>query len=301
METISVVISAYNEEKKLPRTLKSVQWVDEIVVIDNSSTDQTSSICREFGAKVYTEPNHTMLNINKNIGIKKATKDWILYLDADEVITEELKKEIISILKDKKNTLKGYWIPRKNIIFGKWIEHGLWWPDCQLRLFRNGIGKFPCKHVHEKLEVEGETGTLREPYTHYNYETISQFLYKMDRIYTENEVEKLKSGGYQVAWFDAIRFPMSDFLKVYFSENAYKDGVHGLILSILQAFYSFVVFAKLWERRGFPEIEISHTLFSDEIKKTKHDLRYWMITREINETSSIFQKVNFKIKRRLLN
>ena len=296
---ISVVISARNEESKLGRCLASVAWADEVVVIDNSSTDGTARIAREFGAKVFRRPNNLMLNVNKNFGFEKASGDWIFSLDADEEVTKDLAKEIQErVMSKEQSDSSGYWIPRKNIIFGKWITHGLWWPDKQLRIFRRSKGRFPCVHVHEYLEVDGSTKELTEPYVHYNYETISQFIRKMDTIYSESEVQKLIRTNYQWTWHDAIRFPVSDFVKVFFAQEGYKDGLHGLMLAMLQAFYSFVVFAKLWEQSKFEQKELTVGGIDGELQRNHREIRYWVLSEQIKETRSIIEKIRLKLLRR---
>jgi glycosyltransferase involved in cell wall biosynthesis len=295
---ISVVLSVLNESAKIGKTLDSVKWADEIIVVDNGSTDATVGIVRKYTGKILSRQNNPMLNINKNYGITKATGDWILYLDGDEEIPPELKEEIRFKIKQSGNT-DGYWIPRKNIIFGKWIMHGLWWPDRQLRLFRRGKGKYPCRHVHEYIEVPGKTETLDNAFIHHNYESVSQYLNKMDRIYTENEVANLQATGYRISWYDAVRFPVSDFLKVYFAQKAYLDGLHGLALSFLQAFYSFIVFAKLWENDGFSEKEVQMPAVSNEFRKAGREIRYWLLTAGIHEARNFTDKLLLKIKRRM--
>lgn len=302
METISVVFSVFNVSETISQCLSSVSWADEIVVIDNESTDKTVAIAKKFTKNIFTRPNNPMLNVNKNYGFTKATGDWIICLDGDEVVTPELAEEIKvrtqnSELSDQSGVV-GFWIPRKNIIFGKWIQHGLWWPDKQLRLFRRGRGKFPCKHVHEYIEVDGPTSDLSEPFLHYNYQTVSQFLRKMETIYTGNEVKNLMAANYQFAWYDAIRFPISDFVKIYFAQEGYKDGLHGLVLSILQAFYSFVVFAKLWERQQFVEKEVTLPTVSEELARAQKEISYWQKTVLIGESRNILEKLFLKFRRR---
>ncbi len=299
MATLSVVISAWNEEAKIKQCLASVSWADEIIFVDNSSTDQTPHIAKQFTSKVFKRPNNPMLNVNKNYGFSKATSDWILSLDADEEITKELAGEIRSAM-NANNELVGYWIPRKNILFGKWIMYGLWWPDKQLRLFKRNKGKFPGIHVHEYLSVDGPTGELSEPYIHYNYETISQFLRKMDTIYTESEVQKHISANYQFSWYDAIQFPISDFVKIYFAQQGYKDGLHGLVLSVLQSFYSFIVFAKLWEKNKFNQIDIPLSSVAKEFRQAEKEVDYWIISVEEKETPSKIMRLLLKVKRRVL-
>lgn len=296
METISVVLSVRNEEAKLARTLAALSWANEIIVMDNGSTDQTASIAKKYGAIVYKEKNNPMLNVNKNKGFTKAKGDWILLLDGDEVVPAELaleiKKKVVS------PQIVGYWILRKNILFGKWIQHGLWWPDKQLRLFKRGMGAFPCKHVHEYLAVAGIIGELETPMVHYNYETVSQFIRKMDEMYTVSEVNNHRASGYRVVWHDAIRFPMSDFVKTYFAQDGYKDGLHGLVLSTLQAFYSFIVFAKLWEREKFVEHELPVEVVEEELVRARAEVRYWLLSAKIGQTQDAIKKIWYRVLRK---
>ncbi len=240
MKKVSVVISAFNEEKMLPDCLSSLKDLDpEIIVVNNSSTDNTAQIAKKYTDKVFTHKNDpVMLNISKNFGFTKAAGEWIISLDADERLTPELCKEIKSLVNGHMSNVNGYDIPRKNIIFGKWIEHSLWWPDYNLRLFKKGKGKFALKHVHEKLDVVGELGKLENPMIHYNYQTVSQFVNKMNKTYTESEAENFIASGKQIHWYDAIRWPADDFVKTFFFQKGYKDGLHGLVLSQLQAFYA---------------------------------------------------------------
>ena len=300
MQTLSVVISAWNEEKKIGRTLASVTWADEIIVVDNESTDKTIEIVKKYHAKVYTQPNKLMLNINKNFGISKASCDWILYLDADEEIPDALKQEMRSVLAGTYTPMcEGYWISRKNIIFGKWITHGLWWPDKQIRLFRKGNGIFPCEHIHEYIKVDGTIGELKEPYIHYNYESVHQYLTKIDRASTSEATHLIKM-KYHIMWYDAIRFPLSDFVKIYFMEKAYKDGLHGLALALFQAFYSFCTFAKVWEVKGFEMRDVSPHAVIDELKTRGSEAKYWMLTVSIDEARNKYTKLLKRIERKLL-
>ncbi len=294
---ISAVITAFNEEKKLAECLESVSFVDEIIVIDSSSTDKTPSIAKQYTKHVYKKENNLMLNVNKNFGFTKATGDWILSLDADERVTPELKNEILSTLNFQLSTPNGYWTPRKNIIFGKWIQHAGWYPDYQLRLFRNGKGSFPQKHVHEMIEVSGQTEKLQNHLLHYNYDTISQFIQKLDGIYANNEAEQLLKNGYSFSWADAIRMPAKEFLSRFFARQGYKDGFHGLMLSFLMAFYHFVVFAKIWEKKGFREIQNDTFLqeVEHEFKKNKTEFRYWFKHENMKNARSLAHRIWLKI------
>lgn len=297
---VSVVISAYNEEKKLEDCLKSVKDVaSEIIVIDNTSSDKTNQIAKKYTDKVFIHENNVMLNVNKNFGFTKVTGKWILNLDADERVTDELSKEILDL--DENMSTNGFLIPRKNILFGKWIRHSIWWPDYQLRLFKKNKGKFEEKHVHELLTLEGDAEKLTAPIEHLNYQTISQYLYKLEHIYTESEVENIIKSNKKLGWHDALRMPAQDFMKTYFFQQGYKDGLHGLVLSLLQAFYMEVVFAKVWERQGFEEKEISLDEISDEFGALGKETYYWILTEKINRGKSPIKKIINKIKRKTAN
>ncbi|RJQ25327.1 glycosyltransferase family 2 protein [Candidatus Parcubacteria bacterium] len=302
---LSVVISAYNEQKHIKDCLESVRdLADEIIFIDNTSEDDTLKIAKKYTDKVFTHPNNPMLNINKNYGFTKASCDWILNLDADERVTSELANEIREVIGCKSQVtshkpIQGYWIPRKNMIFGKWIQNDMWWPDYQLRLFKKGKGSFPEQHVHEYLTVQGETEKLRESILHINYSSIDQFINKIG-LYTDNETEQVLSSGRKIIWLDAIRFPAKDFIKTFFAQKGYRDGLHGLVLSILQAFYAEIVFVKIWEKQGFTE-ENNKTFLKEVYKefiKIALEIRYWFLSILIEQASNPFKKIFYRLQRK---
>lgn len=295
---LSVVISAFNEEEKIEDALKSASFADEIIFVDNTSSDKTLEIAKKYTQKVFVRPNNLMLNVNKNFGFTKVSGDWIFSLDADERISQELQKEIRNIMEGR-GSADGYWIPRKNIIFGKWIEHTGWYPDSQLRLFRKNRGKFPERHVHEMLKVTGKTENLNGHLIHYNYENIDQFLRKTE-IYIESESKDLISKKYVISPIDSIRFPLKEFISRFFAREGYKDGLHGFILSLLMAFYHLGVFVKLWEKQGFKETS-SESLTKDlkgEFKGIKKELRYWIITMFMHQTKNPFKKIGYRFARK---
>lgn len=291
---ISVVISAYNEEKNIEDCLKSASFADEIILVNNGSTDKTAEIATKYTSKIFTRQNNIMLNTNKNFGFSKANGDWIISLDADERISQNLQREIRKVVKNSK--VNGYWMPRKNIIFGKWIESEMWWPDYQLRLFRKGFGKFPEKHVHEYLEVEGKTGKLNSALIHNNYTSLDQYIYKMLNIYVPSEVKN--RDGYKIQWYDSLRFPISDFLKTFFLQKGYKDGLHGLVLSLLQAFYMEIVFVRIWEKERFKKQSPSLLEINKEFKRIDKEFKYWFLTSWIKENKNPFKKLIYRLARK---
>lgn len=302
MNKVSVVISAYNEEGSIRDCLNSVQALaDEIVVVDNSSSDKTAEIAKKLGARVFTQENDPRnIDLQKNFGFSKATGDWILSLDADERLTSELTKEIKGKIGNSP-PLAGYWIPRKNIIFGKWIKSDMWWPDFQLKLFKKGKGKFGTNDVHKALILEGGSEKLANPLIHHNYVSIHQYIQKLNN-YTDIEAENLSSQGYKFNWLDAIRFPVNDFVKTFFLQKGFKDGIHGLVLSMFQAFYMGIVFAKLWEKEGFREIESRNFLQEviSEFKESKNKIIYWLTSSLINESKNPLKRLGLKIKRKIV-
>lgn len=294
MTKLTVVLSVYNEEKKIAQTLQSVQSADEIIVVDNQSTDKTADIAKQKGAIVYSQPNNLILNKNKNFGFTKASNEWILNLDGDESVSVELFDEIKAAITSQ--VYQGYQIPRKNIIFGKWIKSGIWWPDYQLRLFKKGSGKFSEKHVHEKIELKGQVGVLNNPIFHNNYESISQYIYKMNALYSSSEVENYNK---QFNWLDAIALPLSEFCNIYFRLQSYKDGFHGFALALLQAFYQLVIVLKKWEEEKFPDIPLKPEEVITQLHQNKSTYMYWRNTYKVEQSKNFIQKIIYLIRRRL--
>jgi len=299
MGKLSVVISAFNEEKKIEDCLKSASFADEIIFIDNSSTDQTLKIAKKYTSRIFIRPNNPMLNVNKNFGFSKAKNEWILSLDADERVSPKLREEVKSII-NKDQSSDGYWIPRKNIIFGKWIKHTGWYPDYQLRLFKKGKGKFEEKHVHEMIKLDGESEKLESPIIHYNYENISQFLQKT-LLYAANEADQLIEKGYIFSWQDSIRFPAKEFVSRFFAREGYKDGLWGLVLSLLMAFYHLIVFVNIWEKLKFKQIEDEKFLskVKEEFIKGNKEIFFWFLKISIDRTRNPLKKLVLKIKSKI--
>ena len=299
MNSISVCLATFNEEKNIKNCLESVKWADEIIIVDGTSSDRTVEIARKYTSKIIIRENPLMFHINKQKAFEAATKKWILYLDADERLDEKLRKEILSAVKKKE--FNGFWIPRKNIIFGKWIKHSLWYPDHQLRLFKQGKAFLPCKSVHEQPELSGKAGYLKNHLIHENYQTIFQYVERLNNLYTKNDVRVFLRKKKKIHWHDAIRFPVQDFLSTFFARRGYKDGIHGLVLSILQAFSTFITFAKIWEVQGFEEIKTEGFLkkVGKEITRTEKEMRYWFLASLIDKEANFLKKSILKIKRRL--
>jgi glycosyltransferase involved in cell wall biosynthesis len=297
MMKLSVCLATYNEEKNIKDCLESVKWADEIVVVDGRSTDKTTVIAGKYTDKVIVRENPLMFHINKQKAFDEATGDWILYLDADERVTPALKREIQRVI--TKKTVNGYWLPRKNIIFGKWIKNEFWHPDYQLRLFRKGKAFLPCRSVHEQPQLTGKAGYLKNHLVHENYRTVDQYLGKFARLYTKNDARQYLKKGEKVEWLDALAWPVREFLATFFARKAYRDGLHGLVLSTFQAFSAFVTFARLWEAQGFKPSELPLEDFIPEAKKLARETGYWLKTAAIDQQSSPVKKIFLRVKRKI--
>jgi (heptosyl)LPS beta-1,4-glucosyltransferase len=300
--SISAVLTVRNEEKKIAACLESVKWADEIVVVDDESTDNTSKIARKYTENVYQHKSVGYVEPVRNFAISKAHGEWILILDADERVQESLVKKLREISHLESNA-RVVAIPRKNIIFGKWMQHTGWWPDHQIRFFKKGSIIMP-EEIHKKPDVKGEVLQLdaKEAYsiTHHHYETISEFLVRMNR-YTDIEAKEFLKSGREFVWTDFISKPFNEFLSRFFARSGYKDGLHGLVLAFLQAVSMFVVSLKIWEQKGFFEVDAKLLLKESEVeaKRMRKDLLYWFTNEKVSEIKNPIKKSAYKLLRKL--
>lgn len=247
MEKISAVIITKDEEKNIRRTLDSIGWVDEIVIVDQFSRDKTPEICRAGGCRVFQQEMKGF-GAQKQFGVDQACHDWILSIDADEVVTEELKKSIQSVLSTNPDE-SGFYIYRRNNYLGKWIRHCGWYVPI-LRLFRKSRGGFDNRRVHESVRVPGKTGVLKGDLLHYTYKDIFNQLEKMN-LYSgidRGEIEKreIRINRINAFWYLFLK-PIAVFIRKYFLLSGFREGTHGLVLSCFAAFGVFLNYAKLWE------------------------------------------------------
>jgi len=291
---ISVVINTFNEEKNLERCLRSVKdFGGEIVVVDMHSADKTVVIAKKFGAKIFQHPYTRFVEPARNFAISKATGDWILILDADEELPTGLAKTLIEIA--KAGEVDWVELPRKNLIFGQWIKNSRWWPDFLPRFFKKGKVSIPAK-IHAPYEKEGRGIQLpaeeENALIHHHYESISQYLERLNR-YTDIQSEELKKKGYLFGWQDLIIKPANEFFSRFFAGEGYKDGLHGLVLALLQAFSELVLYLKVWEKGGFAKENIES--LAEVMEKIIRDYLYW----QQKITANAFAKIRLKIKSKI--
>lgn len=275
---ISVVINTFNEEKNIERALKSVVWAEEIIVCDMYSDDKTVDLAKKMGANITRYKRTDYVEPARNYAISKASNDWILILDADEQIPKELSNRIKQMLK-KPISSDFVKIPRKNIIFGKWLKATGWWPDYQIRFFRKGKVLWN-EQIHSRPQTFGTGLTLpadeKWAIIHNNYQSVFQFIERMNR-YTEIEERELRSEEYQFKWEDLIKKPLNEFLSRFFVSKGYQDGLHGLALSLLQAFSFLITYLKAWEQNKFERQSIELDQLSKLSKETGKDINYWFL------------------------
>lgn len=248
MARVSVVLITLNEERNIERCLGSVAWADEIIVVDSFSSDATIERARAHTGIILQHAYDGDIR-QRERGFALATGDWLFYIDADEEVTPELRDEILRTVRDPA-AKDGYSVPRKVMVFGAWILHGGWHPDYTFRLFRKGAYRAEQAEVHGGFTVDGEKGVLRGELLHYTYATIEQYLAKMNDYTSLQVSNKLASHrGFRVGWGKLLLSPVSHFLRAYISRKGYRDGIHGFLLAVLGAIYTFGLYAKIWEYR----------------------------------------------------
>ena len=246
MKKISVAIICYNEEKKIERTLKSIDWADEIVIIDSFSTDKTLEICKKYTDKVYQHSFESHIQ-QKNIALDYCTHDWVFSIDADEVVTQELKQSILQIKNSEDiEEYDGYYVSRIIQYLGKWIKYTQWYPDFKLRLFRKVKAKWGGIDPHDTILLEGKTSRLNGKLLHYSYDDISAHLRTID-LYTSIMSKEYWKRGKKASVINLTLRPLYAIFKSYILKRGFLEGKQGIIISLLDGYYVLLKFAKLME------------------------------------------------------
>jgi glycosyltransferase involved in cell wall biosynthesis len=252
MEKISVYILTFNNERTIERCLKSVRWTNEIVVVDHYSTDRTPEICHRYTERFY-QKEWTNYRDEYNYAISLTAHKWVMFLDSDEEISEELANEIKEELTDSGGQWVGYLAPRMTYYLGRWIRHGEWYPDYKIRLYDRAKGRWTGRALHPKVEVEGVVKRLRNPCLHYNYKDISDQIKTIDR-YSEMAAQVLREEGEMFNFTKLLLHPPFRFLRDYFLKRGFLDGLPGFIIAASTMYYVFIKYAKLWElQKGLKE------------------------------------------------
>lgn len=236
------IVLTHNEEKNIARCLESLKFCDQILVVDDNSTDKTIQLARKLGATVINHSLDGNFGAQRNWALSQAKTAWVLFVDADEVVSVKLGEEIISSV--KKIEYKGFLIPRIDYMWGKKLTHGDVGGVRLLRLARRGVGKWQGA-VHERWQIEGNVGILRHALNHYPHPTMVEFLQEINR-YSSIRAQELHDASQHSSLFQIIFYPTGKFLDLWVLKLGFADGTAGFIHAMTMAFYSFLVRGKLW-------------------------------------------------------
>lgn len=239
---LSVIIITKNEAKNIRACLESVDWADEIVVVDSNSSDETAEICKEFGARVYVH-DWPGFGAQKNRALGYARCEWVLSIDADERVTPEMRAEIEDAIRSAQNQA-AYRVPRLSSFCGRYIRHSGWYPDYVVRIFRRGTGEFSDDLVHEKLNVRGDIGTLRHHLIHETFHDLESLLAKVNQYSTAGAV-MLNGKGKTATLKRAVASALWAFFRTYVLRAGFLDGREGFMVAISTAEVTYYRYAKL--------------------------------------------------------
>jgi glycosyltransferase involved in cell wall biosynthesis len=238
---VSGIVVTKNEENNIQDCLESLKWVDEIIIVDSNSGDKTAEIAKQYTSKIYTVDFESVAEKRK-FSLDKSSCEWVLFLDADERVSDELRNEIVSL---KENTnIEGYYINRKNFYLGKWIKHCGLYPDFHLRLFKRDKAQITDRVVHESIEINGKSEKLKHDILHYSCNDLYQMMNKIN-YYSTLEAEEHFQKNKQITKAGAFAHSISAFLRMFISRKGYKDNLYGFYVSISDALTNFLTHLKL--------------------------------------------------------
>lgn len=249
MNRLSITVIVRNEEENIKGCLENIKWADEIIVVDQSSTDATVEIAKKYTDKIFIRPAQGTCNVDRMFAIEKASCDWMLFLDADEKVPSELRDEIKKILEVP--AYNAYYLGRKNFFLGRWIRYCGWYPLYAIKLFKRGFAYFPPK-VHRGGYAKCEAGYIKEKTLHYTYNSFSQYFTKFNR-YTSRKAKEEFEEGKRINFMNfSVYFilkPFFYFVRKYILWKGFRDGFRGLFISLSSALVIFATYAKLWEKQ----------------------------------------------------
>lgn len=273
---ISAVINVRNEAELLQKCLKSLRgFANEIIITDMHSTDDSKKVALEAGAKVFDYRWLKYVEPARNFGLSKATGKWIILLDPDEYLNKTLKSELLKVT--RRSDIDWVKIPRKNIVFNKWIRHSRCWPDYIIRFFKKGSVTWK-NEIHSQPHTTGNGLTVLDSeklaIRHQNYSTISQFVSQALR-YSNIQAEELKTAGYKLKMSDLLLKPVQEFNSRFYFADGYKDGMHGLVFCLLQSFAILLIYVRLWEKYGFSDKVLSKDSYVSASSEAAYESSHW--------------------------
>ena len=243
-EGLSVAIITRNEEKHLARTLQSARFADEIIVVDSGSTDETLSIAREHGCCIF-DRDWPGYGAQKNFAIDQASREWVLCLDADEEVSPELARSVADVVSGEKSGYDIYSFPRLTLFIDRWMRHGGWYPDWQVRLFRKGAAHYNDHPVHAAIVPDRPAGRLRGDLLHYIYEAVEDYVGRVDTYSRLMAQVEIKQGRRKPAACSLVWAVAEKLLEVYVYKRGFLDGRHGFVAAGLAAWGVFLRTARV--------------------------------------------------------
>lgn len=243
---LSVIVTTFNEEANVAECLESVLWADEILLVDSFSTDRTIELASRYPITIL-QREYFGSAAQKNWAIDRVAHDWVLIIDADERVPDPLAREVLSVLASEP-AVNGFYIRRENVFIDKVIRHSGWSTDKVVRLFRRDKGRYPNRRVHADLEIEGPVPVLKNSFLHFTFRTFEQYFPKFLNYAEWGAAQAFRDGRKSGLFEIAVR-PWWRFIRTYFLQLGFLDGMHGFVLCVLQAFGAFLKYARLWEYR----------------------------------------------------
>ena len=254
-EKITAYVMTFNEAHQIGAVLETIKWADELILVDSFSTDGTVEIAKKYGAKIVSEKFCGFGKL-RNFALDAAANDWMLSIDSDERCTPELANEVQREVNAPQ--FDAYMVPRKNYFFGRWIRGCGWYPDYrQPQFFNRTKMRYREDLVHEGYDLNGRLGHLKEHAIQYPWPDLKVALGKLDR-YSTLMAERYAKEQRRSSFGRLITSPPGMFIKMYFLKAGYRDGKQGFLLSYLYAYYTFLKYAKLWERHHGPGVQKSN-------------------------------------------
>ena len=248
----SAVVLTKNEEENIEKCIKSLSFCEEIIVIDDNSIDKTRDLANKLGAKVYERDMDKDYSAQSNFGMERASGKWVLFIDADEFVSEKLSKEIIEVVSEERG-LSGYFIKRVDTIWGKELNFGESGNSKVLRLVKKGSGKWE-RRVHPNFNIRGKTSTLSNLLYHYPHQSVSRFIESVNRWSTWHAIAN-KEEGKESSIFKIIFMPIGHFVKNFIFRLGFFDGIVGFVFAVIMSFHSFLSWGKLWMlQKGYSKV-----------------------------------------------
>ncbi|HYD35338.1 MAG TPA: glycosyltransferase family 2 protein [Vitreimonas sp.] len=296
--SLTALVHTKNSASTLEKCLESLRFADTIILVDMHSDDDTLKIARRYTKNIFEFEDVGFVEPARNFGLSKVATDWVVIVDADEEVSEDLAGVLSEIVTGRYGlAADAYYLPRRNVIFEHAFEHTGWWPDYQLRLFKKGVVTW-SDNIHAVPQIKGKSEKLpaqeKGALIHHNYQTIEQYL---DRLNRYTSITAQQQQATTLTSEEVWQSFSGQFLARFFAQQGYRDGVHGLSLSLLQSMYQLVTQLKRWQAQGFPKADITSQTMA-AIRKSQREFNYWLADYQVQQSSGL-SRLYWQIRRKL--